>query len=77
MDGGASEPPPNDSKADGSSMPISQKATTTPTSKAKALGNKESQKPGAYRVAAAVCLDNPNLVIDGMTRQEYKPLQRI
>jgi hypothetical protein len=65
MDGGASAPPPNDSKADGSSMPISQKAT--PESKAKTLGNKESQKPGAYRVTAVVCLDNPNLVIDGMT----------
>ena len=48
-------------------MPISQKTKATPTSKAKALGNKESQKPGAYRVTAAVCLDNPNLVIDGMT----------
>jgi hypothetical protein len=46
-------------------MPISQKTKATPTSKAKALGNKESQKPGAYRVTAAVCLDNPNLVIDG------------
>jgi hypothetical protein len=68
MDGGASAPPPNDSKADGSAMPISQKTKATPTSKAKALGNKESQKPGAYRVTAAVCLDNPNLVIDGMTR---------
>jgi hypothetical protein len=65
MDGGASEPSPNDSKADGSAMPISQKAT--PESKAKALGNKESQKPGAHRVPAAVCLDNPNLVIDRMT----------
>jgi hypothetical protein len=49
-------------------MPISQKAKATPTSKAKALGNKESQKPGAYRVAAAVCLDKANLVIDGMTK---------
>jgi hypothetical protein len=67
MDGGASEPLPNDSKADGSAMPISQKAKATPESKAKALGNKESQKPGAHRVPAAVCLDNPNLVIDRMT----------
>jgi hypothetical protein len=67
MDGGANGPLPNDSNKDGSSMPISQKATTTPTSKAKALGNKESQKQGAYRVSAAVCLDKANLVIDGMT----------
>jgi hypothetical protein len=48
-------------------MPLSQKATPTPTSKAKALGNKEGQKQGAQCVAAAVCLDNANLVIDGMT----------
>src|SRR5277367_4868506 len=70
MDGGAPALPPNDSKADGSVMPISQKATATPTSKPKALGNKEGQKPGAHRVPAPVCLDNPNLVIDGMTQQE-------
>lgn len=63
-------------------MPISQKTKATPTSKAKALGNKESQKPGAYRVTAAVCLDNPNLVIDGTTKikgfygaAEAEPLQ--
>src|SRR5277367_2691938 len=67
MDGGAPALPPNDSKADGSAMPLSQKATATPTSKAKALGNKEGQKPGAHRVPAPVCLDNPNLVIDGST----------
>jgi hypothetical protein len=48
-------------------MPISQKTTATPTSKAKALGNKEGQKQGAYRVSAAVCLDKANLVIDRMT----------
>src|SRR5271156_6533460 len=69
MDGGAPALPPNDSKADGSAMPISQKTTATPTSKPKALGNKEGQKPGAHRVPAPVCLDNPNLVIDGMTQQ--------
>src|SRR5450755_3031757 len=47
-------------------MPISQ--TSNPESKAKALGKKEGQKPGAHRVTAAVCLDKANLVIDGMTR---------
>ena len=70
MDGGAPALPPNDYEADGSVMPLSQKATATPTSKAKALGNKEGQKPGAHRVPAPVCLDNPNLVIDGMTNME-------
>jgi hypothetical protein len=50
-------------------MPISQKAKATPTSKAKALGNKQGQTPDAYRVSAPVCLDNSNLVIDRMTIQ--------
>jgi len=48
-------------------MPISQ---TQPRVKDKNLGEEGKPKARRQRVLAVVCLDNTNLVIDGMTRSK-------